>query len=112
MGVVPGANVGDNFVIGEPGIPIRHFVTFSSSLLTNVFSVVHGSAPDIAGQNKANPIAAVRSAGLLLEHMGYHKQALNIYNAVDSVMRDDILTPDLGGSATTQQVTDAILKSL
>ncbi|RGB29498.1 hypothetical protein C1646_766558 [Rhizophagus diaphanus] len=92
LGVVPGANVGDNFVIGEP---------------------VHGSAPDIAGQNKANPIAAIRSAGLLLEHMGYSEQASKIYNAVESVMRKgNILTPDLGGSSTTQQVTDAILKAL
>ncbi|CAG8612095.1 4820_t:CDS:2 [Funneliformis mosseae] len=92
LGVVPSANVGDTFVVGEP---------------------VHGSAPDIAGQNKANPIAAIRSAGLLLEHIGYHKQALSIYNAVDNVMREgNVLTPDLGGSSTTQQVTQAILKSL
>lgn len=78
-----------------------------------IFFIVHGSAPDIAGQNKANPIAAIRSAGLLLEHMGYPKQASKIYNAVESVMRKgDILTPDLGGSSTTQQVTDAILKAL
>ncbi|CAI2163572.1 9028_t:CDS:2 [Funneliformis geosporum] len=92
LGVVPSANVGDTFVVGEP---------------------VHGSAPDIAGQNKANPIAAIRSAGLLLEHIGYHKQALRIYNSVDNVMREGyVLTPDLGGNSTTQQVTDAILKSL
>jgi homoisocitrate dehydrogenase len=65
------------------------------------------------GQNKANPIAAIRSAGLLLEHMGYHKQALVIYNAVDNVMKKgNILTPDLGGNSTTQQVTDAVLKAL
>ncbi|RIB06549.1 hypothetical protein C2G38_2216759 [Gigaspora rosea] len=90
LGVVPSANVGDKFVMGEP---------------------VHGSAPDIAGQNKANPIAAIRSAGLLLEHMGFHQQALHIYNAVDEVLRrGEYLTPDLGGRATTQQVVDAVIK--
>ncbi|CAG8547126.1 16675_t:CDS:10 [Acaulospora morrowiae] len=87
LGVVPSANVGDNFVIGEP---------------------VHGSAPDIVGQNKANPIAAIRSAGLLLEHLELSEEARLIYNAVDDVLRiGETLTPDLGGNATTQQVTDA-----
>ncbi|CAG8459633.1 14927_t:CDS:2 [Acaulospora colombiana] len=88
LGVVPSANVGDNIVVGEP-------------------------APDIAGQNKANPIAAIRSAGLLLEHLELHQQARSIYNAVDNVLRiGEPLTPDLGGCATTQQVTDAVIKYL
>ncbi|KAL1924719.1 uncharacterized protein VTP21DRAFT_4373 [Calcarisporiella thermophila] len=92
LGVVPSANVGDDFVMGEP---------------------VHGSAPDIAGQNKANPVAAIRSAGLLLEHLGYHAEARRIYNAVDSTLREGkVLTPDLGGSATTDQATDAICMKL
>ncbi|KAG0241272.1 homoisocitrate dehydrogenase [Actinomortierella wolfii] len=92
LGLVPSANVGDNFVVGEP---------------------VHGSAPDIAGQQKANPIAAIRSAGLLLEHMGYASDAARIYQAVDSVLREGtIKTPDLGGKNTTQEVTDAICKRL
>nr|CAG8489785.1 15536_t:CDS:2 [Entrophospora candida] len=93
LGVVPSANVGDGFVIGEP---------------------VHGSAPDIAGQNKANPIAAIRSSALLLEHMGYPKEALKIYKAVDSVLRvgGDFLTPDLGGKSTTNELTDNIIKQI
>jgi homoisocitrate dehydrogenase len=92
LGLVPSANVGDTFVIGEP---------------------VHGSAPDIAGQGKANPIAAIRSAGLLLEHLGYTSLAARIYQAVDGVLiRGDVLTPDLGGKATTDQVTDAVCKAL
>ncbi|CAJ0862780.1 6929_t:CDS:2, partial [Entrophospora sp. SA101] len=93
LGVVPSANVGDGFVIGEP---------------------VHGSAPDIAGQNKANPIAAIRSSALLLEHMGYPKEALKIYKAVDSVLRvgGNFLTPDLGGKSTTNELTDNIIKQI
>ncbi|KAI8987924.1 hypothetical protein BDF20DRAFT_295854 [Mycotypha africana] len=92
LGVVPSANVGDNFVMGEP---------------------VHGSAPDIAGKGIANPIASIRSAGMLLEHMGYTSQALKIYEAVDQVLADaTVLTPDLGGKSSTQDVTDAVLKNL
>jgi homoisocitrate dehydrogenase len=92
LGLVPSANVGDNFVVGEP---------------------VHGSAPDIAGQQKANPIAAIRSAGLLLEHMGYSGDAARIYQAVDGVLREGLIkTPDLGGKSTTQEVTDAVCKRL
>ncbi|KAK9764201.1 homoisocitrate dehydrogenase [Basidiobolus ranarum] len=92
LGIVPSANVGDSFVVGEP---------------------VHGSAPDIAGQKKANPIASIRSAGLLLEHLGYHSEASKIYSAVDAVLREgQILTPDLGGKATTDEVTEAVIKGL
>ncbi|KAI9476068.1 MAG: hypothetical protein EXX96DRAFT_575658 [Benjaminiella poitrasii] len=92
LGLVPSANVGDHFVMGEP---------------------VHGSAPDIAGKGIANPIASIRSAGMLLEHMGYTSQALKIYDAVDQVLAaGQILTPDLGGNSTTEQVTEAVLKNL
>ena len=70
-------------------------------------------APDIAGQQKANPIAAIRSAGLLLEHMGYSADAARIYQAVDGVLREGLIkTPDIGGKSTTQEVTDAICKRL
>ncbi|CAG8566821.1 1230_t:CDS:2 [Ambispora leptoticha] len=92
LGVVPSANVGDKFVVAEP---------------------VHGSAPDIAGQHKANPVATIRSAGLLLEYIGFPEQALLIYRAVDKVLVDGkVLTFDLGGTATTEQVTEAIIKEL
>ncbi|KAJ3281333.1 homoisocitrate dehydrogenase [Borealophlyctis nickersoniae] len=93
LGVVAGANVGDNFVIGEP---------------------VHGSAPDIAGKGIANPVAAIRSAALLLEYLGLGTEASRIHAAVDSVMNQGVsgLTPDLGGKGTTKSVTDAILKAL
>ena len=90
LGLVPSANVGDKFVMGEP---------------------VHGSAPDIAGKGIANPIAAIRSAALMLEHMGHSKPAGRIYNAVDAVLaRKELLTPDLGGKGTTAGLVEHILK--
>ncbi|KAL0078232.1 isocitrate dehydrogenase NAD-dependent subunit 2 [Phycomyces blakesleeanus] len=92
LGVVPSANVGDSFVMGEP---------------------VHGSAPDIAGKGIANPIAAIRSAGLLLEHMGHTAHALAMYDAVNAVLADaSVLTPDLGGKSSTNDVVEAVLKHL
>ncbi|KAJ1909982.1 homoisocitrate dehydrogenase [Tieghemiomyces parasiticus] len=91
LGLVPSANVGDNFVMGEP---------------------VHGSAPDIAGQHKANPVAAIRSAALLLENIGLPAPALAIYTAVDKALQSGLLTPDLGGKATTEEVTGAICRNL
>ncbi|KAJ1678133.1 homoisocitrate dehydrogenase [Spiromyces aspiralis] len=92
LGLVPSANVGDNFAVGEP---------------------VHGSAPDIAGKNIANPIAAIRSAAMLLENKGYAEAAAAIYRAADSVLDEGKWsTPDLGGTATTTQVTDAVCKRL
>lgn len=90
LGLVPSANVGDNFVVGEP---------------------VHGSAPDIAGKNIANPIAAIRSAAMLLDRTGYATAALAIYQAVDKALADgQFKTPDLGGKSTTTEVTDAVCK--
>ncbi|RKP13385.1 hypothetical protein BJ684DRAFT_20122 [Piptocephalis cylindrospora] len=92
LGLVPSANVGDHFAVGEP---------------------VHGSAPDIAGQDKANPIAAIRSAALLLENMGMAQEAQRIYQAVNAVLLEGkLLTPDLGGKATTTEVTDAVCRRL
>ncbi|CCU98566.1 unnamed protein product [Malassezia sympodialis ATCC 42132] len=93
LGLVASVNAGDTFIMGEP---------------------VHGSAPDICGQNKANPIAAVRSAALMLEYMGYTEPALRVYRAVDAVLSEgSTLTPDLpGGSATTSDVEAAILRAL
>jgi len=74
---------------------------------------VHGSAPDIAGQNIANPIAAIRSAALMLRHLGYADGATRIEKAVDDVLRwGDVLTPDLGGHSTTQKVVDEVLKRI
>ena len=92
LGLVPSVNAGDSFIMGEP---------------------VHGSAPDIVGQNKANPMAAIRSAALMLEYMGYPEPALAMYRAVDTVLLEGkTLTPDLpGGHSTTADVEAAILRA-
>jgi homoisocitrate dehydrogenase len=74
---------------------------------------VHGSAPDIAGKSIANPLASIRSAALMLRHLGYGQQAGRIENAVDEVIRDGtVLTPDLGGKSKTEEVTAAVLKRI
>lgn len=74
---------------------------------------MHGSAPNIAGQGIANPIASIRSAALMLEYMGYPEPALKIYGAVDQVIREgEVLSPDLGGKAKTDEVEKAILLAL
>jgi len=76
---------------------------------------VHGSAPDIAHlvPSIANPIASIRSAAMMLRHLGYNDAALRIEHAVDAVLIEGVLvTPDLGGKATTQEVTDAVLKRI
>jgi len=78
---------------------------------TNVpglFEPVHGSAPDIAGRGIANPCGCVWSAGLMLEHLGEHDAALRVIRALEEVCRDGPRTRDIGGSASTAEVGDAI----
>ncbi|KAI9796744.1 MAG: homoisocitrate dehydrogenase [Piccolia ochrophora] len=92
LGLVPSANVGDGFVIGEP---------------------CHGSAPDIQGLGIANPIATMRSAGLMLEFLAEETAAARVYTAVDGCLEEGkVLPPDLGGAATTEQVVEDVLKRL
>jgi isocitrate dehydrogenase (NAD+) len=93
LGVVPAANLGDDGV--------------------GVFEAVHGSAPDIAGQDKANPTALLLSAVLMLYHLDEDDRAARITKAVMTALADgSVRTADLGGSATTTQFTDAIIKAL
>ncbi|KAK2810678.1 homoisocitrate dehydrogenase [Emmonsiellopsis sp. PD_5] len=92
LGLVPSANVGDNFAIGEP---------------------CHGSAPDIEGKGIANPIATLRSVALMLEFLGEEKAAASIYKAVDANLDEGrFLSPDLGGKASTTEVLEDVLKRL
>nr|OQO28997.1 hypothetical protein B0A51_03579 [Rachicladosporium sp. CCFEE 5018] len=92
LGLVPSANVGDGFAIGEP---------------------CHGSAPDIAGQGISNPIATIRSVGLMLEFLGQEQAAAKIYAAVDGNLAEaKLLTPDMGGKAKTDEIVEDILKRL
>jgi methanogen homoisocitrate dehydrogenase len=91
LGLIPSANIGDQYALFEP---------------------VHGSAPDIAGKNIANPIAALRSAALLLAYCGDHNSSERIENAVQEVLAQGIRTRDLGGSAGTQEFGKAVLQVL
>jgi len=92
LGLVPGANIGKDLAI---------------------FEAVHGSAPDIAGQGKANPIALLRSGCMMLDYIGCENESNMIRSAIDTVLADgNSLTPDMGGSASTQDLTDAIIGAL
>jgi tartrate dehydrogenase/decarboxylase/D-malate dehydrogenase len=79
----------------------------------SMFEPVHGSAPDIAGKGIANPLAAVLSVGMLLDHLRLSKSAAAVRQAVAAVLKaGKPRTPDLGGNATTVMVTDAVLAAL
>jgi methanogen homoisocitrate dehydrogenase len=91
LGLIPSANIGDHHALFEP---------------------VHGSAPDIAGKNIANPIAALRSAGMLLAYCGDQAGPERIEAAVQEVLAQGIRTRDLGGSAGTREFGEAVLRVL
>ena len=92
LGVVAGSNIGNECA---------------------VFEAVHGSAPDLAGRGKANPTAVIRSAAQLVAHLGETNAAARIERAVESALSNPANhTGDLGGKATTIQLTDAILREL
>jgi len=79
----------------------------------SMFEPVHGSAPDIAGTGKANPLAAVLSAALMLDHLGLATSAAAVRDAVGRVLAEGaVKTPDLGGTHTTTQVGDAVLAAV
>ena len=79
----------------------------------SMFEPIHGSAPDIAGQGKANPLATIWSASQMLEFFGHTKWAERLIECIEEVLCEgEVLTPDLGGSATTSEVGDYVLKKL
>ncbi len=78
----------------------------------SMFEPVHGSAPDIAGQGIANPIAAVWTVALMLDHLELKDEAAAVMDAIRTTTASGMLTADLGGSATTVEVGDAILGHL
>src|SRR6478609_5416722 len=78
----------------------------------SMFEPVHGSAPDIAGQGVANPIGTILSGALMLEHFGLADEAARVQKAVDAVTGSGVLTRDIGGTATTDQVVAAIIDNL
>ncbi len=91
LGLAASANASDNFVLAEP---------------------VHGSAPDIAGKGIANPTATILAAGQLLESLGESSYAAAIHAAVRAALAEGVLSPDLGGAATTNEVADAVIAHL
>lgn len=91
LGVAQGANIGEDYAVFEP---------------------VHGSAPDIKGQNKANPTALLLSALEMLKYIGESEKAEIIEKALFKTLSQGVCTADLGGSASTIEFTDAIIKNL
>jgi len=78
----------------------------------SMFEPIHGSAPDIAGKSIANPISAIWSGALMLQHIGEIDAAHRIEKSIFKVLRDGLLPFDLGGTAKTTEITNAILNSL
>ncbi len=79
----------------------------------SMFEPVHGSAPDIAGQGIANPIAAIWAGAMMLDHLGHTDAAALLMDAIEGVTQEGrVLTPDLGGTATTVEVGEAIRERL
>ncbi len=80
----------------------------------SMFEPVHGSAPDIAGKNIANPIGQIWSGAMMLEHLGFRSDAAKgIVGAIEQVLASrSVLTPDMGGTASTQAVGEAIASAL
>jgi 3-isopropylmalate dehydrogenase len=94
IGMLPSAS------LGAPGAP-------------GMFEPVHGSAPDIAGQGIANPLAMFLSAAMMLRHgLGFENEAAALESAVDRALEDGLRTHDLGGTATTVEATRAVLGHL
>ena len=91
LGLLPSANIGDDNALFEP---------------------VHGTAPDIAGDGVANPLATVLSAAMLLDHLGYGEEADRVETAVETVLAEGPRTADLGGDADTTAVTQAVINEL
>jgi isocitrate dehydrogenase (NAD+) len=92
LGLVPGANIGTDCAL---------------------FEAVHGSAPDIAGKNLANPTAVVRSSQLMLDYLGETQAAARIQAALEKVYGEKkALTRDVGGTASTSEFTDAVIAAM
>jgi isocitrate dehydrogenase (NAD+) len=92
LGMAPGANIGE---------------------LGAVFEAVHGSAPDIAGKNLANPMALILSGAMMLDHLGEPQAADRVRSAVNAVLSEgQKLTRDLGGTAGTTEIAEAIAARL
>ena len=118
LSVVVASNLNAD-ILSDLGIALAGSLGLASSANLNperrhpsMFEPVHGSAPDIAGQGIANPIGAVGSAALMLDHLGHRGEGDRIRKAVDQVTQDGVLPRDLGGRADTAEVTAALIERL
>jgi len=92
LGVAPGANIGEMYA---------------------VFEAAHGSAPQIAGKNLANPLAMIMSGVEMLKYLGYEKEAQRVEKGMETVLRQgEYITPDLGGQAGTKEMASAIIAAM
>ncbi|MBX2879044.1 MAG: tartrate dehydrogenase [Granulosicoccus sp.] len=94
LGVAPTANID----------PSRRF--------PSMFEPIHGSAFDITGKGVANPVASFWTAAQMLEHLGERSASQRLMNAVETVCASGVTTPDVGGTATTAEVTDAVVEAI
>jgi 3-isopropylmalate dehydrogenase len=100
IGMLPSASLGNRSPPSGPSTP-------------GLFEPVHGSAPDIAGQGLANPLAIFLSAAMLLRHgLGLESEAAAVEAAVEDVLAEGLRTPDLGGAASTAEASAAVLRRL
>ncbi len=99
-------------VTGSPGLAASGNIN-PERKFPSTFEPVHGSAPDIAGKGTANPLAAILSAGMMLDHLGVPAAAAAVRRAVAAVLKAGRpRTPDLGGTASTREVADAVLAAV
>ena len=92
LGIAPSGNIGDDFAIFEP---------------------VHGSAPDIAGKNIANPISAILSGAMMLKHIDEAEAAFKIEEALKNILKNkENCTVDIGGKLSTTEFTDAVIANM
>jgi len=118
LDVVVGSNLfGD--ILSDLGAAITGSIGIAPSANLNperehpsMFEPVHGSAPDIAGQGIANPIGQVWSGSMMLDHLGHPEAAAGILGAIEDVIAGGLRTPDLGGTAGTAEVTEALVAAL
>lgn len=106
-------------ILSDVGAAIMGSVGIAPSANINVngkypsmFEPVHGSAPDIIGKGIANPIGQIWTAKMMLDHLGEHEMGTVLLDVMESVTNDGIVTPDIGGKHTTQEVTEEIIKRL
>ena len=94
------------------GMGIAPSANINPKTRRGLFEPVHGTAPDIAGKGLVNPIGAILSAGMMVQHLGHHEMASAIEGAVESAIRAGECTRDVGGNLSTSQAGDAVVKRL